>query len=77
MIVLRLPDGDVLVIYPDDRTIRIWPDGSTLPADALGRALGDDPSAHAQLELEPFALFRRARNEGEEALSAQLCKLKG
>lgn len=31
MIVLRLPGGDVLVIYPDGITRRIRPDGSTVP----------------------------------------------
>lgn len=31
MIVLRLPDGDLLVLLPDGRAIRIRPDGKAMP----------------------------------------------
>lgn len=34
MIVLRLCDGDLLVLNPDGQAIRIRPDGSTVPANA-------------------------------------------
>lgn len=59
MIVLRLPDGDVLVLLPDGGSIRVRPDGSTVPPDAL-KWLAHSPRAprHAVLRRTSVQCYR-------------------